>query len=113
MDKIEITKQEIIKLWNSQCSSASNSSQLERKGTPEGEMLSLFFIDEYVSLMLFKKSIKVIFGNQIEYLSEEVSDEELESLENIFGMAEERVETINKEELIKIGVNSLNKLLQL
>jgi hypothetical protein len=110
MNKVEVNKETIVELWNSQCSSASNSSQLERKGTAEGEMISLF-INNDVSMMLFKKSLKVIFGGQIEYASEEVSETELASLEHIFEETEERLETKNREEVVRKGVNSLNSLL--
>lgn len=73
-------------------------------------MLSLFINNE-VSMMLFKKSLKIVFGGQIEYASEEVSDEEVASLEQKFLESEERTETLNREEVIRKGINSLNSLL--
>jgi hypothetical protein len=110
MNNAELTKQTMIGLWNSQCSNISDISNLDRVPSGEGGIFSIA-INKDVSMMLLNNSLKIVFGDQLEYASEIVSEEECESLCKKFLEAEARIVNYNQNEILKKGIDSLNSLL--
>jgi hypothetical protein len=110
MKTLTLNKKELIKLWKSRCSGVETDTVLERTGTATEQMCSIK-IDNDLSLAIFLGDIKLIFGGQIEYLSEELTDSEFEELQGAFVEAEDTIERLNRDRIMSSGIKALERLL--
>lgn len=114
--KLTLSKKELIKMWKAQCSNPRGSSLDKTEG-----MYSIHFQGDIsipsnrgvyaLSLALFNGEIKIIFGEQIEYLSEKLSKKEFSELESVFNEAEENVERLRRDRITANGLKALENLL--
>ena len=110
MKTLAIDKPGLIKLWKERCSKVSVDTVLENIGGPDIQMRTIK-IDEDLSLGLVPKAVKIIFGEQIEYLSENLTDDEFEELQDNFLAAEETIDRLNIDRIMSNGIRSLENLL--
>lgn len=110
MKKLTANKKELINLWKEHCSGADVDTVLENIGCHDGQMHSIKINDE-ISLSLFSSEIKVIFSQQIEYLSEKLSKKENEELKASFIEAEETIERLRRDAITSAGIKALERLL--
>ena len=111
MKKLILNKQELIKLWETKCSEANLDTILETSGSEEAPLYSIK-IDADLSLLMFDEKIKVVFGGQIEYLSEDISQEEAVGLQTAFNSAEDIIERLNRDKIMSAGIKALERLLE-
>ena len=110
MTTLTLTKDELQKMWKSQCSEVDVDSVLERSGAFPDEMCSIK-IDNDLSLAIFMGAIKIVFGGQIEYASEELNETEFKELQEAFLAAEDTVERLNRDRIMSNGLRALTRLL--
>ena len=110
MANTNLNKETLISLWQKMCNEVTEETLLEKSGTAT-EMSFSLVVNDNISLMLFNNTIKIIFGNQIEYVSEILSKEEFDSLKELFYAAEDKIEKMKKDIIISRGVKALSDLL--
>lgn len=110
MKTLTLNKQELKDMWKSQCSGVGVDSMLERSGALPSQMYSIK-IDSDLSIAIFMGAIKIVFGGQIEYISEELNDTEFEELQGAFIEAEDTIERLNRDRIMASGLKALERLL--